>query len=61
MDIYVNIKTKSDGDGSLARPFKSINEAAVLAGPGDTVWVSPGLYHESVDPLNSGTEDRRIT
>ena len=61
MDIYVDIKARSGGDGSQERPFRSINEAAVIAEPGDTVWVSPGLYRESVDPLNSGTEDSRIT
>ncbi|MBR3125528.1 MAG: hypothetical protein IKF42_08985, partial [Mogibacterium sp.] len=61
MDIYVDIKSKCGGDGSQERPFRSINEAAAVAEPGDTVWVSPGLYRESVDPLNSGTGSKRIT
>ena len=49
MDIYVDIKTEFKGDGSLARPFKSINEAAAVAEPGDTVHVAPGIYREKVD------------
>ena len=61
MDIYVDIQAKSDGDGSQARPFRSISEAAASAQPGDTVRVAPGIYRENVDPANSGTEDNRIT
>ena len=61
MDIYVDINAKADGDGSRAKPFRNINEAAAIAGPGDTIRVAPGVYREKVDPLNSGTEDKRIT
>ena len=61
MIIYVDIKADSDGDGSRAKPFRSINEAAAIADPGDTVRVAPGVYREKVDPVNSGTEAKRIT
>ena len=61
MDIYVDLKAKPHGDGSAERPFRKINEAAAVACPGDTVFVSPGIYRENVDPVNSGTEDGRIT
>ena len=60
MDIYVDINTKAEGDGSFARPFRNINEAAAIAAPGDTVLVAPGVYRENVDPRNSGTENERI-
>ena len=60
MDIYVNINSGIDGDGDITRPFRHINDAAAVAMPGDTVWVAPGIYREKVDPLNAGTEDRRI-
>ena len=30
MIIYVDIKADSDGDGSRAKPFRSINEAAAM-------------------------------
>ena len=61
MDIYVDIKARDGGDGSHASPFRNINEAAAVAGPRDTVRVAPGVYREKVDPVNSGTEDKRIT
>ena len=61
MDIYVDLKAKPHGDGSAERPFRRISEAAAAARPGDTVFVSPGVYRENVDPVNSGTEDGRIT
>ena len=61
MDIYVDINAKSGGDGSIERPFRNINDAAAAACPGDTVRVAPGIYREKADPVNSGTEDNRIT
>ena len=42
MNIYVDINANYKGDGSKARPFRSINEAAAIAVPGDTVLVAPG-------------------
>ena len=60
MEIYVDIKASAQGDGSAARPFRSINDAASIAAPGDTVKVAPGIYRENVDPKNSGTETERI-
>mgnify|MGYP000579759405 CR=1 FL=1 len=61
MTIYVNIAAAREGDGSKERPFKSINEAAQAAKPGDEVLVAPGIYREYVDPKNAGTEEARIT
>lgn len=49
------------GDGSQARPFKHINDAAKIARPGDEVLVAPGIYREYVDPVNAGTEEAPIT
>ena len=61
MDIYVDINAEPNGDGSAERPLRKINDAAAIACPGDTVLVAPGVYRESVDPKNSGAEDKRIT
>ena len=61
MKIYVNAKASFDGDGSKARPFKRIREAAKIAMPGDKVIVAPGVYREYVDPQNAGTAEDRIT
>lgn len=61
MKYYVDTNAFRDGDGSKESPFKRINDAAKVALPGDEVLVAPGIYREYVDPVNSGTEDARIT
>ena len=49
-------------EGSEQRPFTSIDAAAQVAQPGDTVVVHDGVYREWVDPHYSGLSDaRRIT
>ena len=60
MVIYVNVAAPREGNGSKERPFKRISDAALIARPGDEVVVAPGVYRESVDPQNGGTEDARI-
>lgn len=60
MKIYVSAKAWRDGDGSQARPFKHINDAAKIARPGDEVLVAPGIYREYVNPVNAGTEEAPI-
>ena len=46
-------------DGSESRPFRTINRAAALARPGDTVVVHGGEYREWVQPRRGGLSDRR--
>jgi hypothetical protein len=51
-----------DADGSPDRPFRTINQAAAAARPGDTVVVHAGVYREWVQPQRGGLSDsRRIT
>lgn len=40
MKYYVDISVFRDGDGSKERPFRHINDAAKIAGPGDQVLVA---------------------
>ena len=61
MVYYVDIRAERDGDGSQARPFCRINDAAQVARPGDEVIVAPGIYREHVVPRYAGREDARIT
>ena len=61
MDIYVDINSAPNGDGSRTKPFNHINDAAKIAEPSDTVFVAPGTYRENVYPANAGTEEKRIT
>jgi len=56
--IYHVSKLGSDqNDGSPQNPFRTINHAAQIAQPGDTVQVHSGTYREWVDPKFGGTSD----
>ena len=61
MVFYVDGSVAASGDGSKTEPFKTIQEAANVALPGDTVLVYPGLYREAVDPARGGSQYARIT
>jgi hypothetical protein len=43
------------------KPFRTISAAAAIAGPGDTVFVSPGVYREHIAPVRGGTKDAPVT
>ncbi len=47
-------------DGSVGHPLRTINAAAQLAQPGDTVTVGPGLYREWISPARGGAPDSPI-
>jgi hypothetical protein len=61
--VFHVAKTGSDvADGSAADPFLTINRAAAVAQPGDTIVVHAGEYREWVSPPRGGVSDqRRIT
>ena len=61
MIYYVDCKASVCGDGRKERPFRSIQEAADIALPGDEVLVEPGVYREYVRPRHAGRADARIT
>nr|WP_248002360.1 DUF1565 domain-containing protein [Streptomyces sp. RPA4-2] len=56
-------KNGSDANaGTQASPYLTINHAAQVAQPGDTVEVHAGLYRETVKPARGGTDEQhRIT
>ncbi len=60
MLYHVNASAVPGGDGSSLKPFRTIQQAAELALPGDEVLVAPGIYREWVDPKHSGTAGSRI-
>ncbi|MCR4763238.1 MAG: right-handed parallel beta-helix repeat-containing protein [Lachnospiraceae bacterium] len=60
MEYYVDGKARTSGDGSEAMPFRTIQEAAIVAEPGDEVIVRPGIYREHVNPVCGGTQEKRI-
>ncbi|HWB54364.1 MAG TPA: right-handed parallel beta-helix repeat-containing protein, partial [Tepidisphaeraceae bacterium] len=47
-------------DGSADHPLRTINAAAQLAEPGDTVTVGPGIYYEWVSPARGGSANAPI-
>jgi hypothetical protein len=61
-NLRVTTSGADTGDGSVSRPFRTINRAAELARPGDTVIVHGGEYREWVQPRRGGLSGaRRIT
>ena len=58
--VFHVAKTGSDGEkGSETSPFLTINRAAAVAQPGDTIVVHAGEYREWVRPQRGGLSDRR--
>lgn len=53
-EYHVSKQGCNTTDGSAAHPLLTINAAAQLALPGDTVTVHGGTYREWVNPLNGG-------
>ncbi|MFT4166965.1 MAG: right-handed parallel beta-helix repeat-containing protein [Microlunatus sp.] len=60
--LHVALTGADHQDGSVDRPLRTINRAAALAQPGDTVVVHAGEYREWVQPQRGGLSNlRRIT
>ena len=53
--FYVSTSGNDSNAGSLAKPFRTIQRAANVAGAGDTVFVRGGTYRETVRPSRSGS------
>ncbi len=49
------------GTGSQSAPFCTIGAAAAVAGPGDSVLVKSGTYHEEVKPKISGSSGAPVS
>ena len=58
--IYVSTSGSDSNAGTLAKPFRTIQRAANVAGAGDTVLVRGGTYRETVRPLRSGSSGSPI-
>lgn len=60
--LFVDPKGSNDHDGRTeAKPVKTVQYAANLAQPGDTVYLRAGIYRESVRPRRSGEAGKPIT
>jgi hypothetical protein len=61
-EYHVAVTGNNANEGSAAKPLRTIQAAANLAQPGDTVTVHAGVYRERIDPPRGGTSDAvRIT
>ncbi len=60
-NFYVR-KSGNDGNSgtSPGTAWLTINKAALLVGPGDTVYVGAGVYNEQVAPKRNGTTSNPI-
>src|SRR5579862_2899221 len=58
---YVSIHGTDTNRGNAAHPFATIQHAADMAQPGDTVFIRAGAYHETVTVPTSGTAAKPIT
>ncbi|MEI7730490.1 MAG: family 43 glycosylhydrolase [Verrucomicrobiota bacterium] len=59
--FYVATNGVNTNPGTLERPFRTIQKAASITGPGDTVLIRAGTYREPVAPSRSGEAGRPIT
>jgi alpha-N-arabinofuranosidase len=61
-EIHVAVDGKDTNPGTRTAPLRTIQRAAGLARPGDTITVHAGVYRERVNPPRGGESDaKRIT
>jgi hypothetical protein len=58
-EFHVAITGSDAGPGTQAAPLRTIQRAADLAQPGDTVTVHAGVYREYVNPPRGGESDAK--
>jgi len=59
--FYVSATGNDSNSGTAAAPFRTIQKAADLAAPGDTVYIRGGTYKQQVVIKRSGTSGNVIT
>ncbi|MCD8851138.1 right-handed parallel beta-helix repeat-containing protein [Staphylococcus xylosus] len=60
--IHVDKKGSDCGLGNVKSPFLTIDKAASVAQPGDSIIVHEGIYREEITHINTGlSESRRIS
>jgi hypothetical protein len=58
-EYHVSVTGNDTNDGSVVKPFRTINFAAQLAQPGDVVTVHSGIYREWINPARGGESDSK--
>jgi alpha-N-arabinofuranosidase len=57
--FHVSLKGDDSNPGTQAMPLRTIQHAADLARPGDTIIVHEGIYREYINPPRGGTSDTK--
>lgn len=61
IEYHVALTGDDTNSGNASEPLRTIQVAAMLAQPGDTVTVHEGVYRERIDPPRGGeSDDKRI-
>lgn len=55
-----HLNASDNNDGSVDKPFFTIQKAAEIAGPRDVVLIHEGTYRETVRPFNSGRSEKEM-
>ncbi len=58
--LYVATSGDDSNPGTSEKPWRTIGHAAAIAGQGDIVHVSPGVYRENVLITRSGTAEQPV-
>ena len=58
-EYHVSLNGSDQNDGSISKPFRTINHAAQLAIPGDVITVHAGTYREWINPARGGESDEK--
>jgi hypothetical protein len=62
IQYHVAITGSDSNPGTRQAPFRTIQHAAEVSQPGDTITVHAGVYRERIDPPRGGTSEvKRIT
>ena len=56
-ELHVSLRGADANPGTAASPFRTIQQAATAAMPGDVVTVHEGVYRERVNPPRGGRSD----
>jgi hypothetical protein len=59
-DIYVSAEGSDSNEGTITAPFRTIQHAIDLAGPGQSVLARGGTYNEFIEFRRSGNSDAPI-
>lgn len=56
-EYHVSVQGNDGNNGSASKPFRTINQAAQMAMPGDVIMVHSGVYREQITPPRGGNSD----